>query len=958
MPHDKPRTWAGGRVLAAALLVTFGCRAPTPPEDPGPPPSVEEAPPIEELRLKSKVERKLVSRAVDRYKIFLEAGEYLHLAVEQQDVDVEVVIFDSASQLLLAVDSPNGVRGDEHLFFLAEDAGEYRVKIRAAGGTGFYALRVVAQRLPTAEDRLRVEAALAQGEGNRLRTTDLPTALAHYQKALKLWRRLGDRAREAMALVRSGQVQGQRGQREEQLRSYEEALRLLRGQGLVAQQIFAWLELGTARGENAEPAAALGAFEQALSLAREIEDRSEEATALNNMALLLEREGRMQEALTLFRQVFVLYEGAGRRDWAALALRNLGFVHILLGQLEEARETLDRALRYQEPGDLRGKAVVLLHLGWIDYLEEQPSAALERYAEALALSRTARDRANAAGALDRQGTVYLALGRVDEALLAHREALAIFREIGQLQAAAHVEANLGWLYLHRGDLERAARFFEPPLRAFRSGSDSHGEASTLYLGARIARRQGRLDEARGRVEEVLRIVESHRLASTDRAVRIRYLSSRYEYYEFYIDLLMELEASEPGQGHAAAAVDAVERSRARSLLEQLTRAGVRREVPAPLGLARIQHEMLDEQTLLLVYSLGRERSFVWAVTSSSMTSHILAPADRIEGLATRYHRSLSRSQASASRMQAELAAVALSEELLAPVTSRLVRDKIVVMADGALHLVPFGALPNPDPAGKASAAPLIAEHEVVYVPSASVMMSLRRSAAPPGRGVAVLADPPFSRADPRVPASTVSVRAASGFGRLDRLDQSGREAEEIRALVPRGTPHLEALGFEARRELVVGGELNGYAILHFATHGLLHTEHPERSGLVLSMFDQDGQPIDGTFRVREIYDLELSADLVVLSACRTALGRRFRGEGVLGLPRAFMYAGVPRVVVSLWDVGDEATADLMQRFYRGVLQEGLSPAAALREAQLSLLAERRWQAPFYWAAFVLQGDWR
>lgn len=948
-------------MLAAAVLVLSGCRLPNPAEDHRRPLPVEE--PLAEEIVRDlpddRTEKILQAPGIDRYQIALEADEYLQAVVEQNGLDLTIEIREG-EQLLLAVDGPTGAWGKEHLFFLATHAGEYKMDVRASGGTGSYVLNL-AQRLPTGKDRLRAEAALAQGEGNRLRITrtDLPRALAKYETALELWRQLGDRGREAMILVRSGQVRGQLGQRKEQIHSYEQALRVLRDQALAAQQIFAWLELGTARSEAAEPAAALAAFEEALRLAREIEDRSEEATALNNIAILLEHQGRMQEALSLFHQVFALYEEAGRRDWAALALRNLGFVHILLGQLKEARETLDKALRYQRQGDFRGRVVVLLHLGWIDYLEGKPSAALERYAAALSLSRKEGDRANEAGALDRQGTARLALGRVDEALLSYLDALAIFREIGQLKAAAHVEANLGWLHLRKRDLEEAKGFFETSLQGFRQAGDSHGEASALYLGSRIARRQGRLGEARRRVEAVLRIVESHRLASTDRSVRIRYLNSRYEYYEYYVDLLMELEAREPGRGHAAAAVNAVERSRARSLLEQLTQAGVRREVPAPLGVTRIQREMLDEQTVLLVYSLGRERSFAWAVTSSTMTSHVLGPASRIEELAARCHRSLSLSRTSTSRMQAELATAALSEELLMPVASRLVSDRIVIMADGALHLVPFGVLPKPDLTGEASTTPLVAEHEVTYVPSASVTMSLRQSATPPPRlGVAVLADPPFSRADPRVSASKAPVRVAHGFGPLDRLKHSGREAEEIRALVPRGMPHFEALGAEARRELIVGGVLSGYSILHFATHGLLHTEYPERSGLVLSMFDENDKPIDGVLRVREIYDLELSADLAVLSACRTALGQTFRGEGVLGLPRAFMYAGVPRVVVSLWDVDDHATADMMQRFYRGVLRKGLNPAAALTEAQRSLLAERRWQAPFYWAAFVLQGDWR
>ncbi|HEX6047098.1 MAG TPA: CHAT domain-containing protein, partial [Pyrinomonadaceae bacterium] len=149
-----------------------------------------------------------------------------------------------------------------------------------------------------------------------------------------------------------------------------------------------------------------------------------------------------------------------------------------------------------------------------------------------------------------------------------------------------------------------------------------------------------------------------------------------------------------------------------------------------------------------------------------------------------------------------------------------------------------------------------------------------------------------------------------------------------------------------------------YRIVHFATHGLLNSQHPALSGIVLSLYDEQGRPVDGFLRAHEIYNLQLNADLVVLSACRTALGREIKGEGLVGLTRGFMYAGTPAVVASLWDVRDQATAELMSRFYEGMFKEGKRPAAALRAAQLSLSKEKRWSAPYYWAGFVLQGEWR
>ncbi len=196
----------------------------------------------------------------------------------------------------------------------------------------------------------------------------------------------------------------------------------------------------------------------------------------------------------------------------------------------------------------------------------------------------------------------------------------------------------------------------------------------------------------------------------------------------------------------------------------------------------------------------------------------------------------------------------------------------------------------------------------------------------------------------------------SGLLRLDRLPASRREAEAIVALAAPGEG-LAALDFRASRPTALSKEVSEARIIHFASHGLLNSRHPELSGIVLSLVDERGRAQDGFFQTRDIYELDLAAELVVLSACQTALGKDVRGEGLVGLSRGFMYAGAPRVVASLWRVPDRATAEFMTHFYRGVLRQGLSPAAALRAAQRALRREKLWSSPYYWAAFTLQGEW-
>ena len=198
-----------------------------------------------------------------------------------------------------------------------------------------------------------------------------------------------------------------------------------------------------------------------------------------------------------------------------------------------------------------------------------------------------------------------------------------------------------------------------------------------------------------------------------------------------------------------------------------------------------------------------------------------------------------------------------------------------------------------------------------------------------------------------------------GFGEgtnIPPLPASREEADAIMSVAP-WRSGLKAVGFDASRATITGTDLGQYRVVHFATHGFVDYEHPELSGLVLSLVDQQGRSQEGFLRMHDIYNLKLPVDLVVLSACNTALGKDVKGEGLIGLTRGFMYAGAGGVAASLWKVDDEATAELMKHFYEGMFKRGLTPAAALREAQIAMWSQKRWHSPYYWAAFVLQGQY-
>jgi CHAT domain-containing protein len=273
--------------------------------------------------------------------------------------------------------------------------------------------------------------------------------------------------------------------------------------------------------------------------------------------------------------------------------------------------------------------------------------------------------------------------------------------------------------------------------------------------------------------------------------------------------------------------------------------------------------------------------------------------------------------------------------------------------------------------------PLLVEHEIVNLPSASTLAVLRkelndRKSVP--KALAVLADPVFGTNDPRLKSSSPQASGTqpenSNINRralersattanvsFNRLPFSRQEAEQILALVPT-TERMQAFDFAANRAIATNPELQNYRIVHLATHGVLNSTQPELSGVVLSLVDEKGTLQNGFLQLRDIFNLNLPAELVVLSACETGLGKEVRGEGLVGLTRGFMYAGTPRVVVSLWSVSDRATSELMVKFYKKMLQDGLKPAAALRAAQIEMWQQKQWQAPYYWAAFTLQGEWR
>jgi len=861
-----------------------------------------------------------------------------------------------------------------------------------------------------------------------------------YRRAAPLYRAAGDPQSEAMAATNSGRAYDILGEPDRSLESYQRALEIQRANGDASGEALTLNNLAVLHAAQGDLQRALTLYGLAADVYETLGLKTRLALALSNAGSCYWSLGERSRARALFDRSLELQRQAGDRRGEAHTLTQLGHLHEEEGAPDLARAAFEQALALRrEIGDRRGEGRSLRDLGRHRLQGGNATAALDLLRPALAIAREVEDREGEAAVWLRIGEARTRQGELEGAAEALAKALGIYRSTGGTAGEASVRTALARLERRRGHLHEAhdqvaaaldlieslrARIALLELRAtylarrreayeleigllmdLHRAEPGHGYDALALAASERARARSLLDllgesgaglsdaglsddatERHGLGRELLRQRQRllHRLDAAERARR-------------------ELAARPHRPGEMAARENALE-----ALLAELDRldAALRTSHPAfaslvrppVLGAGEIQR-LLDPdgktenrpqqrpETVFLVYSLGAERSFLWWVEAHTIAAYELPPAEVIETAARRVYANLSTLDPMTARDEARNAAD-LGRMILAPVADRLAAQRLAVVADGALHLVPFAALP--DPASSGASEPLLQRHQIVSLPSASSLAVQRRllsGRAPAPRAALVIADPVFGTDDPRLgdalatapaPATVPTAATAElnrstpqpggdGFG---RLAASQREARSIAALGAQREAAaaaagqatvgdvVVATGFAANRAAVLGDALAPYRVVHFATHGLIDDRTPRLSGLVLSQIDRRGRPIDGFLRLHDVYGLSLDADLVVLSACRTGTGREIRGEGLVGLTRAFQYAGARRVLASLWRVQDLATAELMQRFYRALWIDGLEAPAALRAAQLSLSAERRWRDPYYWAGFSLHGDWR
>ncbi|HEU4710816.1 MAG TPA: CHAT domain-containing tetratricopeptide repeat protein [Pyrinomonadaceae bacterium] len=831
----------------------------------------------------------------------------------------------------------------------------------------------------------------------------LRLSIDYFNRALAASTTAGDRRGQARAYLNLGYSHLDSGNIVEARKYFDDALRLYRMIGDLRGEALTLTASGSAYSLIGEKQKALDLHKTAKSFFRTVGDHQSEAVALNSIGEAYEDLNELLTAGDNYSQALEIYQRLGNRDFEAVTKYYLGRVNKSLGKKEEARRYLQQSLQlarqleqervaayavyalstlsgaqghetviqlrrglqlYKEIGDRRGQTNTLNAIGQIYLSRGEPKQALRSFQQALPLSRKAADRHAETDTLYNIARATSDAGDPRDALVVLEKSIKIIEDLRsqvvspELRASYFASVSNHWeLYI---DLLMKAHWANPDQEfaalAFQASENARARALIEMLteiGTAI--RQG-VDP---------NLLEEERKLQQQLAAKAAYQTRL---------LTSEVNADEIARAHKEIRQLATAYQEIETQIRQQSPEFANLVQPQPLKLDQIQAELQDSD-LLLEFSLGQERSYLWVVSSTSVTPYQLparaeietAVAELYELLTTRQNlneQALDRFQENAAGADALYwqKASLLSEKLIGPIISQLGTKRLLIVSDGALQYLPFEALPVPK-SDQQLPVPLVVNHEIVNLPSASVLATLRRTerrSQQAQRLIAIVADPVFEKDDPRL--TQYHQRALSDAGNVSptigRLPATRKEAEAILAVTPNGTGKL-SMDFDACRTTVMNGELKDYHVLHFATHGIIDTSHPELSGVMLSMFNRDGKNENGLLQIHDIYNLNLpNTELVVLSACKTALGKEVRKEGLVGLTRGFMYAGAKSVVASLWKVDDRATADLMKQFYSGMFEENLPPAAALRKAKIAMLGEERWRSPYFWAAFTIQGEYK
>lgn len=830
-------------------------------------------------------------------------------------------------------------------------------------------------------------AEVSYSKGNFVKSSD------QFESALKVFQNY--RKGEARAYLFLGYISGSIGETEKAVAELSKARALYRSINDKIGEALAVRALGTRYSRKGKEYLAIDAYNTALEIFRVAGDRFGEAVALNALGQSYHNLKEYSIAINFYRKGLAGFEAIGYIEGASVSTFQIAAAY------DDSNDP-DQALTYYESGlkltriagNARDEVNALNEVAKFYAARGFHKQAEALYQKVLKFYESIRDIRGQAAALNNYGEFLLRRGEKPRALDTYHRALPLSEKVGEqeiristLYGLARANLELGSLEVALSSIQRSLNIIEdlranvesPEFRvSYFSGVQQHYELciNILMQLEKLKPGQGFAAEAfamseRSRARLLIELVTESRFnlrtgAPADLLERERKLRGLLRAQAAY---KIDLSFNKNAQAEMAEVDNEMVQLRAnyQAVLAELSRQQPRLfplELAPPLDVRRIQNELRSD-TMLLEYSLGEATSFLWAVTSESLAVHELPSRKVVEDAAREYYESLTARQETqgqaeddyqfrvqaAEKLHAERARN-LSRILLGQIAGQLENKRLLVVAEGALQYIPFDALPVPGPN---NGTLLLEANEVVVLPSFSTLIAIRgkqNRSSSTRKLVAVIADPVFGDNDARVQIDGNSIAK----GQFSRLIHASEEADAIAAVAPWGTT-MVAKGFEASRETAMSPNVGQYQIVHFATHAFEDNKYPELSSVVLSMVDPQGKQTDGAMPLHDIYSLDLSAELTVLSACQTALGKDTAGEGLVGLTHGFISANSKTVVASLWKVDDRATAVLMAHFYEAMLQQGMSPAAALRSAKLRMMRDKNWNAPYYWAGFVVQGEY-
>ncbi len=838
---------------------------------------------------------------------------------------------------------------------------------------------------------------------------DLPNLRTHYDQAFKLYQTAGDRKGMAKALTAMAYASMAGDETLAGIELASQSLKLWRDLGDRRGEALSLTALGLAQLRSGETNAAESSLRAAESLFPESLDRTEKAVLTYSLGRLYENFDVCDQALSYYRQSLELLDFEEDISLVIGNLWTLSAIATACGDpVIEPRKLAEKALRLAQQLDKKDDiASTYTTLGEICLRENDTGKALENYLKAEKIFSKHKYLLSTSRTLNRLGHIYVKIGDYDKALDYFKKALALNRQIKNSSGEADMLFRIAEIHHLQGNEPEALAVLENSMSIVKSlaGEIANTQLKTsysskvhdryeLYINLLMAQGQRNQEEfinkalqanedSRSRVMlENLRLAGARITMDAPLAIISREKKASGLLHE-KLNILTKLMSSDAPSEFVKKISDEVsvaetELQNIKAALKQTSPIYSAIKNPAPFDVGEFQAQVLDDNSLLLEFSLGKEESYLWVVGKSTFDSYVLPPREQIESRIERLRSLLNQGsmlpneavdvfQKRVADAEAEYLheARTLSNELLGQAADKLTGKRLIVVADGKIHYFPLAALPFPN---SATDDPILLTNEVVYEPSAAALMIIKKMSASgkvPEKGLFLVSDPVYSKLDDRLNGSANSGFVATVLGNfrsfdslesLPRLPASLEEARSITEVVGSAgtTGHT---GFAANRENILNAGIGDYKVIHFATHGLLDEKRPELSGIALSLFDETGQQQDGGFiRLQDVYGMNLNADLVVLSACDTGLGKEIKGEGLMSLNNAFLQAGAKSVVSSLWRVDDTVTKILMTDFYSGMASENLTSSEALRQAQIKLRKDPRFSSPFYWASFTAQGN--